>query len=186
MFETPPPKYPADALLKIMLQEDIPSERICSERPILIDRSATYLIDITKLQHPDDVKNDAFGKWEHLGSHNTLFRTWKNDDGDFQAEKCSPGASGQNVFHLRRLYSRHPSNSECRRILAFVTGQPYTKLNITIIIFLCHYRQSKQSASFMCGCLLFAGWFQASSISTWECKVVKTISSNLTKYKRPH
>ena len=41
---------------------------------------------------------------------------------EVQVEKYAAGATGENVFNLRRLYSRHPSNADCRRILAFVTG----------------------------------------------------------------
>jgi len=46
----------------------IPTNKICSIRPVNITKSATYIIDVTKLKHPDDVKRDLFGKWEYVGS----------------------------------------------------------------------------------------------------------------------
>ena len=120
MYETPPSQYAAEEMLKIILNPNLSSSKICSVRPISIKKSATYIIDITKLRHPDDAKKDNFGRWNCVGSHTTLFKVWSNN-GDIEVEKCTPEATG--YFKLRRLYCRHPSNSNFRRILAFVTGK---------------------------------------------------------------
>jgi len=39
-----------------------------------------------------------------MGSPNVLFKTYHNALGKVEVEKCTPSASGENVFHLRRLY----------------------------------------------------------------------------------
>ena len=116
IYESPPPKYAVEEILDILLQ---PSSKICFVRPVNIKKSATYVIDITKLHHPDDAKKDNFGRWEHVGSHTTLFKVQQSGD-VMEIEKCASEAS--DCFKLRRLYSRHPSNQGFRRILAFVTG----------------------------------------------------------------
>ena len=79
-------------------------------------------MDLTKLSHPDDVKKDMFGRWNHSGSHPIPFMASFNEDGTVNVERCAPGASGSNVYYLRRLHSVHPSNSSVRRLMAFVSG----------------------------------------------------------------
>ena len=57
VYEIPPPKYHAERILKILLDPTIPPSKICSVRPTNISRSATYIVDVSKLKHPDDIKN---------------------------------------------------------------------------------------------------------------------------------
>ena len=109
-------------VLKILLDPDLDSNRICTSRPTLITESSTFVIDVTKLEHPGDVKNDNFGIWCHSGSHPQPFRVHV-EDGCVMTEKCAPGASGNDVVYLRRLHSVHPSNSSFKRMIAFVSGE---------------------------------------------------------------
>ena len=81
------------------------------------------MVDVSKLAHPDDVKQDSFGIWKHSGSHTQLFKVYVDDDGEVDVEKCAPGASGDNIVLLRRLHSTHPSNKEFKRMIAFLCGK---------------------------------------------------------------
>ena len=71
-----------------------------------IVKRATYIVDISKLKHPDDVKNDNFGTWKHSGSHPQVYRVQVEDDGS-RVEKYAPGATGDNVVYLHGLHSVH-------------------------------------------------------------------------------
>ena len=122
-FEAPPPKYSAESILKLLLSPDVDRSRVCRVWPVSnIEGSATFVVDITSLKHPDDVRKDFFGKWIHSGSHPITFKATIETDGEVLVEKCAPGASG-NVFYLRKLHSYHPSNTEFRKMLAFVSGK---------------------------------------------------------------
>lgn len=84
--------------------------------------SSTFVVDITKLLHPDDVKKDMYGKWLHKGSHTDVFRCSFDDGNKVFVEKAAPGATGDNVFFLKRLHSVHPSNKHFRRLVAVIYG----------------------------------------------------------------
>ena len=122
IFETPPEKYSAERVLRILLDRDISPSRICHERPVNIRESATFVVDITKLRHEKDVLKDGFGKWNYSGSHPVPFHVTHHEDGHIAVERCSPGATGVDVVHLRRLHATHPSNSSFKRMIAFVAG----------------------------------------------------------------
>ncbi len=56
--------------------------------PTEIAKSSTYVVDVTKLDHPDDVKSDHFGVWNHSGSHPLVFRVHIEEDGYVAVNKC--------------------------------------------------------------------------------------------------
>ena len=122
VYEKPPPKYSAERILQILLDPAISPCKVCHNRPVSISSSATYVIDISKLPDPEDVKNDNFGSWNHSGSHPSTYRVNVEDDGYIGVEKCGSGATGANVVYLRRLHSVHPSNNQFKRLIAFVSG----------------------------------------------------------------
>lgn len=112
--------------MKILLDPKIDERKICSVWPIEINSSSTFVVDITKLKHPNNVRKDFFGKWVHSGSHPILFKARVNRFEEVKVEKCAPGATG-GVFYLRRLHCYHPSNFEFRRLLAFISGKSTIK-----------------------------------------------------------
>ena len=122
VYEIPPAKYSAEKILKILCDPSISSSKICTTMPVQVTTSGTYVVDVTKLSHPDDVKKDIFGVWYHSGSHPQACRVYIEEDDYVTVEKCAPGAQGENVVYLRRLHSVHPSNNQFKRMIAFVSG----------------------------------------------------------------
>ena len=122
IFERPPPKYSAHYIMRVLLDPNIDTSRVATGRPIGSTSNATFIVDLSKLQHPDDVKKDMFGKWEHSGSHPEVFKCSFDDLECVSVEKCAPGASGINVYYLRRLRSYCPTNHDVRRLMAFIHG----------------------------------------------------------------
>lgn len=100
---------------------DADKSRICQERPVDIRSSATYLINLDRLKHPDDAKQDNFGRWNYSGSHTFPFQSWFSETGDLQIKRVS-STDACEVQYLRRVHYNHPSDSQCKRMLAFITG----------------------------------------------------------------
>ena len=63
------------------------------------------------------------GVWCHSGSRPQPFRVSVERDGSVRVEKCAPGATGNDVVYLRRLHSVHPSNSQFKSMIAFLSGE---------------------------------------------------------------
>ena len=80
-------------------------------------------MDLDALDHPDDVKRDNFGVWTHSGSHDIKFESRIDESGNLKiGRSVLSGGDGWEQFSLRRLHSKHPTNSKFRRILSFITG----------------------------------------------------------------
>lgn len=126
IYECPPPKYSAERVLEILLDPAIDTSRVCTSKPIAITSSSTFVVDISKLANPDDIKVDNFGIWKYSGSHPQQYRVYVDEDGHVEVDKCAPGATGNNVVYRRRLHSVHPSNKEFKRMIAFISGKLYS------------------------------------------------------------
>ena len=83
-------------IFKILLNPKLDYDRVCSVWPVVVKSSATFVIDVTKLKHPDDVRRDFFGRWIHSGSHPIPFKAKVTED-DMELECCA--AIGE-VYYL--------------------------------------------------------------------------------------
>ena len=101
VYETPPPKYGAERILKILLDPQIDQTKICLQKPFNIRESATFVVDVRCLKHPDDIKKDKFGIWHYSGSHPQTYKVYIESDGHITVEKCGDGATGSSVVYLR-------------------------------------------------------------------------------------
>ena len=101
------------------------TQKIADRRPLQASGNCTFVVDVTKLAHQDDIKKDMYGRWEHKGSHTDYFKCSYGPDDDVVIERVAPGVSGRDVYHLRRLHSVHPSNNDFRRVIAALFGKYY-------------------------------------------------------------
>ena len=90
IYEQPPPKYSAHNIMKLLLDPNIDISRIATQRLIVATQNSTFVVDLSKLDHPDDVKKDIFGKWEHSGSHPEVFNCSFDKMNTVMVEKCAP------------------------------------------------------------------------------------------------
>jgi hypothetical protein len=122
IFDIPKASYSVEKIIDMLLDPGDQS-LICKERPIDIQRSSTFIIDLDTLEHPDDAKHDKFGKWNHCGSHTIPFQAWYTEEGILRFKRVEAGSNKIDVQYLRRVHYNHPSDSRCKRMLAFITGK---------------------------------------------------------------
>lgn len=122
IFDRHPTKYLAEDIMHLLLNPELDKSLICSERPTLVDSSATFIVDIGSLSDVDDIKRDSYGKWNYSGSRPMYFIVTFREDKTVSIEKCCSGSNSDNIYQLRRLYCKHPSNENFRRTVAMITG----------------------------------------------------------------
>ena len=86
VYEVPPERYAAEDI-RILFNPKIDKQRVCKQRPLNIQKSSTFVVDLDSLQHPDDVKKDNFGVWTHSGSHDQKFESRINAAGNLEIGK---------------------------------------------------------------------------------------------------
>ena len=134
VYEIPPEKYSANKIIAILLTAK--PEEICRHKLINIDikKSSTYVVDVWCLKN--HIKKDEFGIWQYSGSHPQCFYVRQKDDGYIDIEKCEAGEINDSyVMYLRRLHCTHPSNSNFKRLICFLSGQ-YTVMFAVFLVVL--------------------------------------------------
>ena len=61
VFEEPPKKYSAERIIRILMDPKVDPNKICKQRPLAVNQSATFIVDLNSLQDPEHVKRDNFG-----------------------------------------------------------------------------------------------------------------------------
>ena len=118
--------------MHLLLDPKIDENKIASRRPLECSFSASFVVDVSKLAHPVDIKKGMYGKGLHSGSHTDVFRCTYSSSDDVYIEKAA--ASGDNVYYLRRLHSVHPSNNDFRRVLALLFGRLLYNVRVVAIL----------------------------------------------------
>lgn len=67
IFEQPPPKYSTHRIMEILLNPNMNKSLVTHDRPLQVEKSSTFVVDLTSLKHPDDVKKDMYGRWDYSG-----------------------------------------------------------------------------------------------------------------------
>ncbi len=114
---------PVDALNAI-LNTDLTSEIVCKKKPVGINKPATFIVDTTKLCHPDDLKADDLGSWVNKGKPSRLFDIVRDSSGIvYGANNCSSFDVSGNVFRLTRMYYHHKGTPEFKKTIFYVCGK---------------------------------------------------------------
>ncbi len=58
-------------------------------KPVNVTCSATFVVDLRKLQSPEDIKKDEFRIWNY-----SAFRVTEEEGGSLWIERCASGATG--------------------------------------------------------------------------------------------
>ena len=96
VYETPAAIYSAETIMKILLNPT--SSRVSRVCPHRVTKSSTYVVDVTSLAHPEDVKKDDFGKWDYKGSHPVAFHVCFRNDGSICIERCQNEERQGDIF----------------------------------------------------------------------------------------
>lgn len=105
-----------------VLNTDPASQVVCKIKPVGVCDAAIFLVDISKLKHPNDLKADDMGSWIHKGKPVRYFDIDQSLEGEYaMAAKCNKN-DGDSVYKLTRIYYHNKSTPEFRKTIFYVHG----------------------------------------------------------------
>ncbi len=111
---------PAD-VLNAILNTDITSKVVCTQKPVGVTDVAVFLVDTTKLRHPDHLKADDMGGWIHKGKPSRYYIVERSPTGVvYGVKRCDETA--KDAFKLTRIYYHHRGTSEFRKTIFYAHG----------------------------------------------------------------
>lgn len=118
--------YTAEQLFCILLGEYC-EEHLCISQPVNVSNNVSFLVQLSNLQHPDDLKCDDMGSWKHNGSPKNWFSVTKSTKKieSVVRIKTRPSEPAQNVYELKRIYYKNSSDEAIRKLVAKLEGVCY-------------------------------------------------------------
>lgn len=119
-------------------------DKLCVKQPILIEKDASFLIDLSKLDHVDDVKADDCGQWKHNGRKTTKVAVWTRKDKitkvvSIPKSVTTPPDENSRLYTLIRVYYSNDANDDFKRIYYYLYGEQLGLIFQVVILYF--YRQ---------------------------------------------
>ena len=106
-------------LLNVILNADVTSEVVCTQKPVGVMNAAVFIVNTTKLRHPDDLKADDMGSYVHIGKSVRYYTVDRLPTGEVYRMKHYDESS-KGAFSLTRIYYHHKGTSECRKTFMLI------------------------------------------------------------------
>ena len=112
----------------VKILQHCPENKICSKHPVRVERNATFVIDLAKLDHADDIKADDCGHWIHNGRKTTKVVGWKKNGVITRVASTSKGRKvppdeNSELYTLVRVYYTHDPHSDFKRTYYYLYGK---------------------------------------------------------------
>ena len=114
----------SDKIASIMaFHTDSLVEKICETVPqICPGKTATYMVDLSRLGHPDDISRDSYGSW---GSNSGETYYYNVDTHSKSVQRQNRGRKGKKLaddvtvdMKIRRRFYKHPIAKEFRKCVS--------------------------------------------------------------------
>ena len=110
--------------VKILLDGD--QSLVCSQQPILVDNNYMFLVNLSSLHDPDDIKSDDCGHWIHNGRKSTYVAV-KSQNGNVidvkSTAKPIPPDENSTIYCLVRTYYIHDPCDDFKRIFYHIFSE---------------------------------------------------------------
>lgn len=63
IFENSNTHYSAKRIVEVLLDETLPNRKIATSQPVCIEDNLVFVVDLSKLDNPDDIRCDDLGSW---------------------------------------------------------------------------------------------------------------------------
>ena len=107
MYSKSSSSYSAECAAQLLF--NCAQSEVCTKQPIGCIRSATFIIDTTKLGHQEDVRADDLGVWHNKGVRTNFFRIDFAKTGKLKhvtnLGNKPPVHKSESVYSLKRTYS---------------------------------------------------------------------------------
>ena len=106
-----------EEIAHILCNPTLNKKLICSSHPVSVENNVSFVIDLSQLKNPNDVRSDDLGTWRCMGSRVMNFSV-KVTSKACRVVDCS--SAGAVKIGVRRQYFVHASDHD----LAFLEDTP--------------------------------------------------------------
>lgn len=119
LWTTPKKQFSAEEIARLLLiKSTVPQRKICSKQPVRVCHNVSFVVDLHALDDPKDIRADENGVWQRNGSP----VTYVSIHGAKVFRRTKMGNHSHH-YKVSRIYYRHSSSPDFRRVIATVYGK---------------------------------------------------------------
>ena len=113
--------YSQEEIVHILCDPKLEPSLICSTHPVSVENNVAFIIDMSKLKNPSDVRSDDLGEWICKGSRILKFTIKLTSNSCTLVSFLSTDAL---EISVRRQYFVNGSDSDLHRMIEFLEDTP--------------------------------------------------------------
>lgn len=102
IFGHPCKGYDIEHLTHILLDPFVDDELICSTNPIFVHHNVAFLVDLSRLKDPNDVRADDMGSWKCTGSRAVSLNVEFKDEKWCIVSNATPATKSVRQYHVMK------------------------------------------------------------------------------------
>lgn len=116
--------YSVEDIVKLLLHPDLKhSKFVATKVPTMISNSVSFIVNLDRLEVPDDILSDDMGVWKNNGTDKTYVNVTFEDSAVRKVMKSSPkDVQSTNTYMVKRVYRIHGTDKSLRKTTAFIYG----------------------------------------------------------------
>jgi len=117
VYEYPTKGYSQEEIACIFCHPALQEELLCSSQPVCVENNVSFVVDLSKLKDPNDVRADDLGAWKCTGSCTLQFFVKCSNSACHVITKLSPGATNVSIQHQHFV---HATDCDLHQMIAYV------------------------------------------------------------------
>lgn len=99
--------------------------KVYKQQPLLVEHHRTFIVDLTALKSPKDIKCDDMGTWRNNSANEFCYNVQWGDDGIIERMTVVKNRNEDRMFPLKREYFRlnHDVHDEVRKRIDTIVGK---------------------------------------------------------------
>ena len=119
IYERTSQTYSARVISEILLDEDLPTNKIVTGHPVSVQENLVFVVDLSQLDKPEDIRADDLSSWVCNGKRCNVCEV---EDGHVMEVFSGPSIKRENTYCLVRRYYKHATSGDFRRTIAKIYG----------------------------------------------------------------
>ena len=114
--------FSIEQLAEFLICDIISEDKICSTQPVRVCHNVSFVVNLDQLGDEHDIRADENGIWQRKGSPVAYVSMHSKGNRKYVIRRSTMG-NHSNSFKLTRVYYRHSTSPDFRRIITTVYGK---------------------------------------------------------------
>ena len=115
---------PEEVLTLLTERGAFPLSKVCHRQPLHVEHQRTFIVDMSHLRSPKDIKCDDMGSWRNLSANKYSYNVTWNEEGQIEMIRTVEAGSNNVVTIKRKYFSlNHDVHNDVRKRIDTIFGK---------------------------------------------------------------